>query len=91
MNVLTLAEQRGQGYRTTIVFDVLNWARSVHADRVDLSATPARQRLYEWLGFTMTSAPRMKFILSRAMSRLRVQDLLRGRQSQNERSALFSA
>ncbi|GIH09270.1 hypothetical protein Rhe02_73370 [Rhizocola hellebori] len=63
MNVITLAEHRGHGYGTRLVFDVLNWARSIHADRVDLSATPQGQRLYERLGFTMTSAPRMKFML----------------------------
>lgn len=35
-------------------------------DRVDLSATPEGQRLYEKLGFTVTSAPRMKLIFRRA-------------------------
>jgi len=33
------------------------------ADRVDLSATPAGQRIYEKLGFRVTSAPRMKLVL----------------------------
>ena len=61
-NVITLAEHRGHGHGTTLVLDVLGWARSVDADRVDLSATPEGQRLYERLGFTMTSAPRMKLI-----------------------------
>jgi GNAT superfamily N-acetyltransferase len=63
VNVITLAEHRGRGYGTTLVLDVLDWARSVDADRVDLSATPEGQRLYGKLGFTMTSAPRMKFVL----------------------------
>ena len=63
MNVITLAEHRGQGYGTRLIFDVLDWARSIDADRVDLSATPEGQRLYEKLGFTMTSAPRMKLVL----------------------------
>ncbi|MFF5178239.1 GNAT family N-acetyltransferase [Micromonospora sp. NPDC000316] len=63
MNVITLSEHRGHGYGTTLVLDVLDWARSVDADRVDLSATPKGQLLYEKLGFTMTSAPRMKFVL----------------------------
>jgi GNAT superfamily N-acetyltransferase len=62
-NVITLAEHRGHGYGTTVVLGVLDWARSVDADRVDLSATPEGQRLYEKLGFTMTSAPRMKLVL----------------------------
>lgn len=59
-NVITLAEHRARGHGTTLVLDVLDWARAVDADRVDLSATPEGQRLYEKLGFTMTSAPRMK-------------------------------
>jgi GNAT superfamily N-acetyltransferase len=63
MNVITLPEHRGHGYGTTLVRDILAWARSVDADRVDLSATPEGQRLYEELGFTMTSAPRMKLML----------------------------
>jgi len=45
------------------VLDVVAWARSIAADRVDLSATLAGQRLYEKLGFTKTSAPRMKLVL----------------------------
>jgi GNAT superfamily N-acetyltransferase len=63
MNVITLAEHRGHGYGTRLILDVIEWARSIDADRVDLSATPAGQRLYEKLGFTMTSAPRMKLTL----------------------------
>lgn len=62
-NVITLPEHRGQGHGTTLVLDVVAWARSIAADRVDLSATPAGQRIYEKLGFTMTSAPRMKLVL----------------------------
>lgn len=62
-NVITSAKHRGRGYGTTLVLDVLDWARSVDADRVDLSATPEGQRLYEKAGFTMTSAPRMKLVL----------------------------
>jgi GNAT superfamily N-acetyltransferase len=62
-NVITLPEHRGQGYGTTLVLDVLAWARTIDADRVDLSATPVGQRVYEKLGFTVTSAPRMKFVL----------------------------
>jgi GNAT superfamily N-acetyltransferase len=62
-NVITLAEHRGRGYGATLVLDVLEWARSINADRVDLSATPEGRRLYERLGFTMASAPRMKLLL----------------------------
>ncbi|WP_412741025.1 GNAT family N-acetyltransferase [Krasilnikovia sp. MM14-A1259] len=62
-NVITLGGHRGRGYGATLVLDVLNWARSIDADRVDLSATPEGQRLYEKMGFTMTSAPRMKLVL----------------------------
>jgi hypothetical protein len=43
-----------------LVLDVAAWARSIAADRVDLSATPPGQRIYEKLGFTLTPAPRMK-------------------------------
>jgi GNAT superfamily N-acetyltransferase len=45
MNVLTVPEHRCHGYGTTLILDVLDWARSVDADRVDLSATPEGQRL----------------------------------------------
>jgi GNAT superfamily N-acetyltransferase len=62
-NVITLPAHRGRGYGTTLVLDVVAWARSIAADRVDLSATPDGQRVYEKLGFTVTSAPRMKLVL----------------------------
>jgi GNAT superfamily N-acetyltransferase len=62
-NVITLPGHRGQGHGTMLVLDVVAWARSIAADRVDLSATPAGQHVYERLGFTMTSAPRMKLVL----------------------------
>jgi GNAT superfamily N-acetyltransferase len=62
-NVITLPEYRGHGHGSTLVLDVVAWARSIAADRVDLSATPAGQRIYERLGFTVTSAPRMKLVL----------------------------
>jgi GNAT superfamily N-acetyltransferase len=62
-NVITAAGHRGRGYATMLVLDVLDWARSIDADRVDLSATPEGRRLYEGLGFEMTSAPRMKLVL----------------------------
>jgi GNAT superfamily N-acetyltransferase len=68
-NVITLPEHRGQGHGTTLVLDVVAWARAIDADRVDLSATPAGQRIYEKLGFTLTSAPRMKFVLLASLSR----------------------
>ena len=62
-NVITLPGHRGQGHGTALVLDVVDWARSIAADRVDLSATPAGQRVYQRLGFTVTSAPRMKLVL----------------------------
>jgi len=62
-NVITLPEHRGRGYGTLLVRDVIEWARSIHADRVDLSATPAGQRIYENAGFDLTKAPRMKLVL----------------------------
>ena len=62
-NVSTLPEHRGQGHGTMLVLDIVAWARSIAADRVDLSATPAGQRIYEEIGFTVTSAPRMKLVL----------------------------
>jgi ribosomal protein S18 acetylase RimI-like enzyme len=62
-NVITLPGHRGQGHGTALTLDVVSWARSIGADRVDLSATPAGQRIYEKLGFTVTSAPRMKLVL----------------------------
>ena len=62
-NVITLPEHRGHGHGTALVLDVVAWAWSIAADRVDLSATPAGQRIYEKLGFTVTSARRMKLVL----------------------------
>jgi GNAT superfamily N-acetyltransferase len=62
-NVITRPEHRGHGHGTLLVLDVVAWARSIAADRVDLSATPAGRRVYERLGFRLTSAPRMKFVL----------------------------
>jgi GNAT superfamily N-acetyltransferase len=62
-NVITLPEHRGQGYGTLLVRDVIEWARSIDADRVDLSATPDGQRIYEKAGFSLTKAPRMKLVL----------------------------
>ncbi len=62
-NVITLPEYRGHGHGTSLVVDVVNWARAIDSDRVDLSATPAGQHIYERVGFTMTSAPRMKLVL----------------------------
>jgi len=49
-NVITLPEHRGQGHGTMLVLDVVAWARSIAADRVDLGATPAGRRIYEKLG-----------------------------------------
>jgi GNAT superfamily N-acetyltransferase len=62
-NVFTLPEHRGYGYGTLLVSDVIEWARSIDADRVDLSSTEEGQRLYDKAGFVLTSAPRMKLVL----------------------------
>ena len=62
-NVITAPEHRGNGYGTGLVHDVIEWARSIDADRVDLSATPDGQHMYEKAGFILTSAPRMKLVL----------------------------
>ena len=62
-NVITLPGHRGRGYATELVRNVITWAEVVGADRIDLSATPDGQRIYEQLGFTLTSAPRMKLVL----------------------------
>ena len=62
-NVITVPEHRGRGYGTLLVRDVIEWARSIDADRVDLSATPDGQRIYEKAGFSLTKAPRMKLVL----------------------------
>lgn len=62
-NVLTEPEHRGKGCATLLVQDVLAWACSIDADRVDLSATRDGQRLYERAGFTLTRAPRMNLLL----------------------------
>jgi GNAT superfamily N-acetyltransferase len=62
-NVVTAPEHRGHGHSTLLVNRVIAWAASIHADRVDLSATPAGQRIYEKAGFVLTRAPRMKLVL----------------------------
>ncbi len=62
-NVITLSEHRGVGYATLLVENVTEWARSIAADRVDLSATPEGRRIYTRAGFVRTSAPRMKLVL----------------------------
>jgi GNAT superfamily N-acetyltransferase len=63
-NVISLPEHRGEGYGTLVVRDVLGWARSIGADRVDLSTTPEGRRIYERAGFVLASAPRMKLMLT---------------------------
>jgi GNAT superfamily N-acetyltransferase len=62
-NVVTLPEHRGKGFATSLVRDVIEWARSIDADRVDLGATPGGQRLYEKVGFDLVKSPRMKLVL----------------------------
>lgn len=62
-NVITHPTYRGSGFGTLVVDDVTQWARSINADRVDLSATPEGQRIYVRAGFVPTSAPRMKLVL----------------------------
>jgi GNAT superfamily N-acetyltransferase len=62
-NVITLPEHRGRGYGTRLVMYVIEWARSIEADRVDLSATPDGRRIYEKAGFNPAKAPRMKLVL----------------------------
>lgn len=62
-NVITHPTHRGSGFGTLVVDDVTQWARSIKADRVDLSATPEGQRIYTRAGFVPTSAPRMKLVL----------------------------
>lgn len=62
-NVITLPEFRGNGHGTSLVLDIIKWAKYIDADRVDLSATPLGQRIYEKSGFVMTTAPRMKLVL----------------------------
>lgn len=62
-NVITLPEHRGCGHGTFLVRDVIEWARSIDADRVDLSSTEVGQGLYDKQGFVFTSAPRMKLVL----------------------------
>ena len=56
-------EEARKGFGTVLVRDVIEWARSIDADRVDLSATPDGQRIYEKVGFGLAKAPRMKLVL----------------------------
>jgi GNAT superfamily N-acetyltransferase len=63
-NLITLPDHRGNGYATQLVRAVIDWARAIEADRVDLSATPEGQGIYDKAGFVLTTAPRMKLILT---------------------------
>jgi GNAT superfamily N-acetyltransferase len=62
-NVITVPEHRRHGLGSRLVGDVVEWARSIDADRVDLSATPEGRGVYERAGFILTRAPRMKLVL----------------------------
>ena len=62
-NVIPLPAHRGRGYATELMPHIISFAGVVGADRMDLSATPEGQRIYEQLHFTLTSAPRMKLVL----------------------------
>jgi hypothetical protein len=57
------ARPSGPRLRDELIQDVISWARTIAADRIDLSATEQGQRIYQRLGFTLTSAPRMKLVL----------------------------
>lgn len=63
VNVYTAPEHRGHGYATALISDVIDWARGIAADRIDLSATEQGQRIYQRLGFQPTASPRMKLVL----------------------------
>ena len=62
-NLCTRPQERGRGYATMLVLEVVAWARRIDADRVDLSTTPQGRRIYDRAGFVQTSAPRMKLVL----------------------------
>ena len=62
-NLITLPGHRRRGYGSALVDVVVDWARGINADRVDLSATPEGQLIYARSGFVLTSAPRMKLML----------------------------
>lgn len=63
MNVFTLPTYRGHGFATALINSVIEWSKAINADRIDLSATPMGQRVYENLGFSIATAPRMKRML----------------------------
>lgn len=63
VNVFTLPAHRQRGLATSLINNVIEWGQAIHADRIDLSATPMGQRLYEDLGFSIAFAPRMKRML----------------------------
>ncbi len=62
-NVITVPAHRKRGYGTRLVRYVIAWARSIDADRIDLSSTANGQRIYEKAGFKVARAPRMKLVL----------------------------
>lgn len=62
-NVITHPDHRRKGYGTLVVGDITKWARSIGADRIDLSATPEGQRIYRRAGVVPTTAPRLKLVL----------------------------
>lgn len=62
-SVVTLREHRNRGHATALVQEVISWARTLGADRVDLNASPAGQLVYEGLGFSRGRFPQMWLML----------------------------
>ncbi len=59
-NVSTMAQERGKGYASLALADVMAWARASGVRRAELMATAEGQRLYEREGFTVHEYPAMR-------------------------------
>lgn len=63
LNVLTYPEYRGKGYASAVLRALIDKARELGVDTIELSATEAGRPVYERLGFKASKYTEMKFPL----------------------------
>ena len=59
-NVCTVAAERGKGYASLALADVMQWARATGVGRAELMATAQGRGLYERQGFSIHEYPAMR-------------------------------
>lgn len=59
-NVCTLPGERGKGYASAALVEVMRWARGTGVGRAELMATADGRGLYEGAGFTVHEYPAMR-------------------------------